>query len=286
MLDHRLFMVTLDAHLLAFDRSTGRILWDIVLADYKIGYSATLAPLVVDGKVIVGISGGEYPTRGFLDAYDPQTGKRLWRFNTVPNPGEPGSETWPPKADVLARGGGGTWMTGTYDPELNLLYWGTGNPNPDYYGDERKGDNLYTNSLLALDADTGTLKWHYQFTPHDVHDWDSNHVPVLADWRSAFASFGGTSRKVVMVANRNGFFYVLDRRTGEVILGKAVHRHDVGARDRQGRPADRPQRRQQGMPSRHVGRHQLQSADRTIPRCGCSSSARASRARPTSRRSR
>jgi alcohol dehydrogenase (cytochrome c) len=222
MLDHRLFMVTLDAHLLAFDRSTGRILWDVVLADYKIGYSATLAPLVVDGKVIVGISGGEYPTRGFLDAYDPQTGKRLWRFNTVPNPGEPGSETWPPKADILARGGGGTWMTGTYDPELNLLYWGTGNPNPDYYGDERKGDNLFTNSLLALDPNTGTLKWHYQFTPHDVHDWDSNHVPVLADFGDPPSrSFGATSRKVVMVANRNGLFYVLDRRTGEVILAKA-----------------------------------------------------------------
>ncbi len=211
ILDHRLFMVTLDAHLLAFDRATGRILWDTVLANYKIGYAATLAPLVLDGKVIVGISGGEYPTRGFLDAYDPQTGKRLWRFNTVPNPGEPGSETWPPDAAVLARGGGATWMTGTYDPALNLLYWGTGNPNPDYYGDLRKGDNLYTNSLLAIDPDTGTLKWHYQFTPHDLHDWDSNHVPVLADWGD---------RRVVMVANRNGFFYVLDRRTGELILAK------------------------------------------------------------------
>ena len=211
MLDHRLFMVTLDAHLLAFDRATGRILWDTVLANYKVGYAATLAPLVLDGKVIVGISGGEYPTRGFLDAYDPRTGKRLWRFNTVPNPGEPGSETWPAGTDVWSRGGGATWMTGTYDPELNLLYWGTGNPNPDYYGDQRTGDNLYTNSLLALDPDTGTLKWHYQFTPHDVHDWDSNHVPVLADWGD---------RKVVMVANRNGFFYVLDRRTGNVLLGK------------------------------------------------------------------
>jgi alcohol dehydrogenase (cytochrome c) len=211
MLDHRLFMVTLDAHLLAFDRATGRVLWDIVLADYKIGYAATLAPLALDGKVIVGISGGEYPTRGFLDAYDPQTGKRLWRFNTVPNLGEPGSETWPADQGVLSRGGGATWMTGTYDPELNLLYWGTGNPNPDYYGDLRKGDNLYTNSLLALDPTNGTLKWHYQFTPHDLHDWDSNHVPVLAD-------MGG--RKVVMVANRNGFFYVLDRRTGALILGK------------------------------------------------------------------
>ena len=211
MLDNRLFMVTLDAHLLAFDRASGRVLWDVVLADYKVGYAATLAPLVIDGKVIVGISGGEYPTRGFLDAYDPATGKRIWRFNTVPGPGQPGSETWPATAGVMERGGGGTWMTGTYDPELNLLYWGTGNPNPDYYGDDRKGDNLYTNSLIAIDAGTGALKWHYQFTPHDTHDWDANHVPVLADW---------PGRKVVMVANRNGFFYVLDRRTGELVVGK------------------------------------------------------------------
>lgn len=211
MLDHRLFMVTLDAHLLAFDRATGRILWDTVLADYKIGYAATLAPLVIDGKVIVGISGGEYPTKGFLDAYDPATGKRIWRFSTIPNPGERGSETWPASPDVLARGGGGTWMTGTYDPDLNLLYWGTGNPNPDYYGADRKGDNLYTNSIVAIDAATGTLKWHYQFTPHDLHDWDSNHVPVLADV---------AGRKVVMVANRNGFFYRLDRVTGQLILAK------------------------------------------------------------------
>jgi alcohol dehydrogenase (cytochrome c) len=211
MLDHRLFMVTLDAHLLAFDRASGRILWDTVLADYKVGYSATLAPLVIDGKVIVGISGGEYPTKGFLDAYDPATGARLWRFSTIPNPGASGSETWPPSADVLSRGGGGTWMTGSYDPDLNLLYWGTGNPNPDYYGADRKGDNLYTNSLVAIDAATGALKWHYQFTPHDTHDWDANHVPVLADIGA---------RKVVMVANRNGFFYMLDRRTGEVLVGK------------------------------------------------------------------
>ncbi len=215
ILGDRLFMVTLDAHLLAFDRSTGSILWDVVLADYKIGYSATMAPLVVDGKVIVGISGGEYPTRGFIDAYDPRNGSRIWRFYTVPAPGEPGSETWPSSAEVLARGGGGTWMTGSYDPELDLLYWGTGNPNPDYYGDGRKGDNLYTNSIVAVDAGTGTLKWHYQFTPHDTHDWDSNHVPVLAD-----AAFGGVQRKVVMVANRNGFFYVLDRRDGTLLLGR------------------------------------------------------------------
>ena len=134
-----------------------------------------------DDKIIVGISGGEYPTRGFLDAYNPETGARIWRFYTVPAPGEPGSETWPSSSEVLARGGGGTWMTGSYDPELNLLYWGTGNPNPDYWGHGRLGDNLYTNSLVAIDADTGRLKWHYQFTPHDTHDWDSNHVPVLGD---------------------------------------------------------------------------------------------------------
>ena len=215
LLGDHLFMVTLDAHLLALDRTTGTVVWDVVLADYKIGYAATLAPLVIDGKVIVGISGGEYPTRGFLDAYDPKTGERIWRFFTVPAPGEPGSETWPRDNDSIARGGGGTWMTGTYDPELNLLYWGTGNPNPDYYGKDRQGDNLYTNSLVAIDAASGRLKWHYQFTPHDTHDWDSNHVPVLAD-----VSWNGRPRKVVMVANRNGFFYLLDRTSGELLLGK------------------------------------------------------------------
>jgi alcohol dehydrogenase (cytochrome c) len=219
ILGDRLFMVTLDAHLLAFDRRSGEILWDTVLADYKIGYAATLAPLVVSGtggdKVIVGISGGEYPTRGFLDAYNPQNGERIWRFYTVPAPGEAGSETWPASPEVLARGGGGTWMTGSYDPELNLLYWGTGNPNPDYWGAARLGDNLYTNSLIAIDADTGRLRWHYQFTPHDTHDWDSNHVPVLGT-----ITVGGAERKVVMVANRNGFFYVLDRTSGALIAGK------------------------------------------------------------------
>ena len=215
MLGNRLFMVTLDAHLLAFDRATGDILWDTVLADYKIGYAATLAPLVVKDKVIVGISGGEYATRGFIDAYDPATGERIWRFHTIPGPGEPGSETWPDDPEVLARGGGGTWMNGSFDPELNLIYWGVGNPNPDYYSDSRPGDNLYSNSLVALDADTGELRWHYQFTPHDVNDWDSNHVPVLAD-----VNWNGQPRKVVMVANRNGFFYVMDRVSGELLLGK------------------------------------------------------------------
>lgn len=215
MLGERLFMVTLDAHLLAFDRRNGDILWDRELADYKVGYAATLAPLVLEDKVIVGISGGEYRTRGFIDAFDPVSGERIWRFNTIPGPGEPGSETWPDDPEVLAAGGGGTWMNGSYDPDLNLVYWGVGNPNPDYYGDARPGDNLFSNSLVALDADTGELIWHYQFTPHDLHDWDSNHMPVLAE-----IEWQGQPRRVVMLGNRNGFFYVLDRVTGELLLGK------------------------------------------------------------------
>ena len=214
MLGETLFMVTLDAHLLAMDRRTGDILWDVVLADYKVGYAATLAPLVLDDKVIVGISGGEYATRGFIDAYAPATGERLWRFNTIPGAGEAGSETWPNDPEILARGGGGTWMNGSYDPELDLIYWGVGNPNPDYYGDQRPGDNLYSNSLVALEAGTGKLRWHYQFTPHDLNDWDSNHMPVLAD-----ISWQGQPRAVVMVGNRNGFFYVLDRVSGELLQG-------------------------------------------------------------------
>ena len=214
ILGDRLFMGTLDAHLVALDRQSGRVLWDVAVDDFKVGYAVTQAPLIVKDKVIIGIAGGDLPTRGFIDAYDPATGKRVWRFWTIPALGEPGSETWS-DPDVLPRGGGATWQTGSYDPELNLLYWGTGNPNPDYYGEDRKGDNLYTTSIVAIDADTGTLRWHYQFTPHDTHDWDSNHVPVLAD-----VTIGGRSRKVVMVANRNGFFYTLDRATGEFLVGK------------------------------------------------------------------
>jgi alcohol dehydrogenase (cytochrome c) len=209
-----LFMGTLDAHLIALDRNTGRVVWDTVVDDFKAGHALIAAPLVVKDKVIVGNSGGDLPTRGFIDAYDAKTGARAWRFYTIPGPGEPGSETWS-SADVLPRGGGATWVTGSYDPELNLIYWGTGNPNPDYYGGDRVGNNLYTASLVALDADTGKLKWHYQFTPHDLHDWDSNHIPVLAD-----LTIGGRARKVVMVANRNGFFYTLDRATGELLVGK------------------------------------------------------------------
>jgi alcohol dehydrogenase (cytochrome c) len=184
------------------------------LDDYKVGHAVTAAPLVIKDKVITGNAGGDLPTRGFLDAYDAATGKRVWRFYTIPAPGEPGSETWS-DPDVLPRGGGATWMTGSYDPELNLIYWGTGNPNPDYYGGDRKGNNLYTASLIAIDADTGKLRWHFQFTPHDLHDWDSTHVPVLGE-----VTVGGQPRKAVMVANRNGFFYVIDRTNGKLIHGK------------------------------------------------------------------
>ena len=214
ILGDRLFMVTLDAHVVALDTKTGVVVWDSEMVDYKAGYAATPAPLVVKDKVIVGSSGGENPTRGFISAFDAKTGKQLWRFYTIPNPGEKGSETWP-SPDAMIRGGAAAWVTGSYDPELNLVYFGTGNPNPDYYGAERKGDNLYTCSIVALDADTGELKWHYQFTPHDTHDWDSDHIPVLAN-----VPIAGQSRKVVMVANRNGFFYALDRATGKLLLAK------------------------------------------------------------------
>jgi alcohol dehydrogenase (cytochrome c) len=213
-LGNLLFMGTLDAHLIALDRNTGSVVWDVTLDDFKLGHAATVAPLAVKDKVIVGNSGGDLPTRGFIDAYDAKTGKRAWRFYTIPGPGEPGSETWS-DPQVLPRGGGAAWTTGTFDPELNLIYWGTGNPTPGYYGGDRQGDNLYTASVVALDADTGRLRWHYQFTPHDTHDWDGNQIPVLAD-----VTLGGKPRRVVMVASRNGFFYVLDRATGELLLAK------------------------------------------------------------------
>jgi alcohol dehydrogenase (cytochrome c) len=213
MLGDRLFMVTLDAHLIALDTKTGAIVWDAILEDYKRGYASTIAPLVVKDKVIVGIAGGEYGIRGFIDAYSAETGERAWRFYTIPGPGQPGNDTW--AGDSWERGGAGVWVTGAHDPNLNLVYFGTGNPGPDYHSESRKGDNLYSDSIVALDADTGKLRWHYQFTPHDVHDWDSTHVPVLAD-----VTIAGRPRKVVMVANRNGFFYTLDRADGQLLVAK------------------------------------------------------------------
>jgi alcohol dehydrogenase (cytochrome c) len=232
-----LYMATLDAHLVALDIKTGKVLWATEMADYRQGYASTPAPLIVKDKVIVGIAGGEFAIRGFLDAYDVNTGKRAWRFWTIPAPGEPGSETWP--AETWERGGAPTWLSGSYDPALNLIYWGTGNPNPDFYSDNRQGDNLYSGSLLALDADTGTLKWHFQFTPHDTHDWDANQIPVLAD-----ISVGGTPRHVVMVANRNGFLYVLDRATGQFLSAKPfVHQTWAKEIAANGRPVEMPDQR-------------------------------------------
>ncbi len=213
MLGDKLFMVTLDAHLLALDRSTGAIAWDVTMQDYTQGYASTIAPIVVKDKVIVGVAGGEFGIRGFIDAYQADTGKRAWRFYTIPGPGEAGHDTW--TADSWKIGGAGVWVTGAYDAEQNLLIYGTGNPGPDYHSESRKGDNLYSTSLVALDADSGTLRWHYQFTPHDTHDWDATEVPIIADM-----TIGGQMRKVVMFANRNGFYYTLDRTNGKVIAAR------------------------------------------------------------------
>jgi alcohol dehydrogenase (cytochrome c) len=233
----RLFMTTLDAHVVALDRKIGTPIWDVPMADYRLGYSSTVAPLVVKDKLIVGMAGGELATRGFLDAYSLETGRRIWRFNTIPAPGEPGGETWP--AGHYERGGGATWITGSYDPGLNLLYWGVGNPNPDFYGGNRRGDNLYTASVVALDPDTGRLRWHFQYTPHDEHDWDSNQIQVLAD-----LTIAGRARRTLITANRNGFFYVLDRTNGEFIRATpyvtTTWAKDVDAR---GRPIELPNQR-------------------------------------------
>ena len=209
----RVFFETHDAHLLALHAKNGSLLWEAEIGDHREGYGGTMAPLIVKNKVIAGISGGDEGVRGLLDAYDVETGKRLWRFWTIPAPGEPGSETW--KGSAITHGCGATWLTGTFDSELNTLYWTTGNPCPDFYGGDRLGDNLYTDSVLALDPDTGKLKWHYQFTPHDTHDWDATEIPVLID-----ATFQGQPRKLLVQANRNGFFYVLDRVTGKLLRAK------------------------------------------------------------------
>jgi alcohol dehydrogenase (cytochrome c) len=213
ILDQTVYVGTLDGYLVALDAASGIERWTVPVADNATGHAITAAPLVAEGKVIVGISGGEAGIRGFLDAYDAATGKRAWRFWTVPAPGEAGGATW--AGDSWKRGGGATWLTGSYDPALRLLYWGTGNPGPDWNGDSRKGDNLYTCSVVALDIDTGALRWHFQFTPHDVHDWDANQIPVLVD-----REIGGRSRALLVTANRNAFYYALDRKSGEFVLAK------------------------------------------------------------------
>ncbi len=226
----RLYMCTLDAHLVCLDRNTGEEVWDkaITIEDdngkevkdiYKLAYSATVAPLIVKGKVIMGISGAEYGIRGFIDAYDAKTGKRAWRFYTVPSPkdqeehAKKALKTWEGKSWLT--GGGSAWVTGTFDPELNTLYWGVGNPSPDFNGEVRKGDNLYTVSVVALNPDDGTYKWHFQASPHDVWDYDGVNEPVLVDFDK-----DGKKVKAFVQAHRNGYFYAINRENGKFIYGK------------------------------------------------------------------
>ena len=208
-----LYFTTPDSHLVSLDAKNGEVRWIIELADVKLGYFSTMAPLVIRDHIIVGVSGDVTDVPGFLEAIDPATGKTQWRWYTEPKPGEPGSETWPKESDAMEHGGGMTWMTGTYDPELNLLYWGIGNPNPVLAGEGRMGDNLYTCSIVALNPDTGKLVWHFQPSPHDVHDWDAVQTPIVFD-----ADFGGARRKLIAQASRNGYFFVLDRATGKNLL--------------------------------------------------------------------
>ena len=230
ILGETLFLGTLDAKLIALDAKTGAVQWETQSADAATGYSKTAAPLVIGDKVISGIAGGEYGIRGFLDAYDAKTGELAWRFYTIPGEGEPYNDTW--EDDSWKTGGAPTWITGAYDPDLNLVYWGTGNPGPDWNGEAREGDNLYSDSVVALDADTGELKWHFQFTPHDVHDWDATQIPILID-----IEFDGRPRKLMLFPNRNGFFYVLDRVTGEFLRGTAFAKQTWAERiDENGRP--------------------------------------------------
>jgi alcohol dehydrogenase (cytochrome c) len=230
LLNNTVYLATLDARLVALDATTGRKRWDVEIAPYKKGYSLTLAPLALNDKIIVGPAGGELGIRGFIAAYDAKTGREVWRFKTIPEPGEPGHETW--SGDAWKHGGASVWLTGSYDPELNLTYWGIGNPGPDWNPAMRPGDNLYSDCVVALDADTGKRKWHFQFTPHDGWDYDSVQIPVLTDLK-----WKGQPRKVMLWGNRNGFFYVLDRVTGEFLLGEPfVKQTWAKGLDERGRP--------------------------------------------------
>jgi acido-empty-quinoprotein group A len=208
----RLFFETPDAHLLCLDARNGKVLWDKVLADVKLGYWATMAPLVVRNHVLAGVSGDFNDLHGFIDSFDPETGALQWQWSSLPKPGQPGSETWP-NSDAVQHGGGMTWLTGTYDPDLNLVYWGTANPNPVLDGSTRAGANLFTCTIVALNPDTGKMVWYFQVSPHDVHDWDAVQTPVLVD-----AEFQGKPRKLLLQASRNGYFFVLDRTNGKALL--------------------------------------------------------------------
>jgi len=234
ILGDTLYMSTLDAHLVAIDARSGNLVWNTEVADHAAGYSKTAAPLVVKDQIVTGIAGGEYGIRGFLDSYNAASGELEWRTHTIPGPDHPDNQTW--AGDSWRTGGSPTWITGAYDPDLNLVYWGTGNPGPDWNGDVRMGDNLYADSALALNGDTGEMEWYFQFTPHDVHDWDAIQVPILADLQ-----IGGGIRKVMMWANRNAFYYTLDRETGEFLVGEPFARQTWAERlDTTGRPIRRP----------------------------------------------
>jgi alcohol dehydrogenase (cytochrome c) len=234
VLGDTVYVATIDAHLVALDAKTGAMRWSVEIGDNRKAVAITQAPLAINGKIIVGMGGGEGGLRGYIDAYDAKDGKRLWRLYTIPTKGEPGVETW--EGDSYKYGGATTWNTGAYDPELNTLYWGTGNPAPDWNGDMRKGDNLYSCSLLAIDADTGKMKWYFQFSPHETHDWDSSEPPILFD-----AVIDGEKRKIVAQANRNAFYYVLDRETGKFLAG-AAYAKETWAKglDAKGRPIEMP----------------------------------------------
>jgi alcohol dehydrogenase (cytochrome c) len=229
-----LFMGTVDGHLVALDAKSGQLLWDTVVADASKQYSITMSPTVIKDKVYIGTAGGDMGVRAFVAAYDIHSGKELWKFYTVPAAGEAGNESWADGSWIV--GGAGVWNAGAYDADANLLYWGTGNPASAWDGRSRLGDNLYTDSVIALDADTGKLKWHYQFTPHDELDYDATQVPVLAD-----IDWQGKPRKVMLWANRNGLMYVLDRLTGEFLLGKPyVEVNWMNGFDAKGRPQRAP----------------------------------------------
>jgi acido-empty-quinoprotein group A len=232
-----LYFTTPDAHLICLDAKDGTVRWDIELADPKLEYFSTMAPLVIRDHVIVGVSGDVTDIPGFLESLDPETGKTQWRWNTEPEPGQLGSETWPKDSDAILHGGGMTWMTGTYDPDLNLLYWGTGNPNPVLAGEGRPGDNLYTCSIVALNPDAGKLVWYFQPSPHDVHDWDAVETPVLFN-----AEFKGKQRKLLAQASRNGFFFVLDRTNGEhLVTSQFIDQTWANGVDSRGRPVAKPE---------------------------------------------
>ena len=238
MHEDTLFMATIDALLIAIDSVTGQPIWKTSVAEPTLGYAMTLAPLVVKDLVVVSVAGGEYGIRGFIAAYDVETGGEVWRFYTIPGPGEPGHETWPSDSDAWMHGGASGWLTGSFDPALNLIYWGIGNPGPDFNPAQRLGDNLYSDSVVALDADTGELKWHFQFTPNDPYDYDSVQIPVLVD----YPANDGSILKLMLWANRNGFSYVLDRETGQFISGVPfVEVNWAEGLDDNGRPVQTPQ---------------------------------------------